>query len=262
MRILKPSKLLITVVLGLAPAAALAATCGDYEAELSTEQREFLQTRSIELSVPEGEVDTIRRCDANNDDQVDINDIRAIIAERNQPAAHPEDPMDADQNGVINVLDARLCVSTCSLPRCAVQNSATRSTAGAATTSSGGVPTPAECFQKEDFDGDGEEDFAAVTENTDEEQADGYNLEVVILSKNANNEVQLITYPFTGQSASETGGELTQHLSVQPPGVVDLDPGTLVLEKPGFISYRNGEPNVIFYYVDGQVQRAFYGIDD
>ena len=50
---------------------------------------------------------------------VDIWDIRAIMARRGQPAAGPDDPADANGNGVIGVDDGRLCVLQCTLPRCA-----------------------------------------------------------------------------------------------------------------------------------------------
>jgi hypothetical protein len=66
-------------------------------------------------------VDEVQRCDANGDGAVDRNDIRAIGANRNQPASGPDDPMDWDQNGTINVLDARGCQQACTLPRCAAQ---------------------------------------------------------------------------------------------------------------------------------------------
>ena len=58
-------------------------------------------------------------CDANLDDAVNILDIRIIGANRNTPAA-PGDPLDIDGNGVINVLDARLCVLECDNARCAI----------------------------------------------------------------------------------------------------------------------------------------------
>ena len=61
------------------------------------------------------------KCDIDVDGDVDRNDISAIIANRNQPAAHPDDPMDYDGNNWISVLDARGCMSLCTLPRCAVQ---------------------------------------------------------------------------------------------------------------------------------------------
>ena len=60
-------------------------------------------------------------CDTNDDGFVDIKDIRAISLSRNQPASGPDDPMDWDQNGEINVMDARACILACSLPRCAEQ---------------------------------------------------------------------------------------------------------------------------------------------
>ena len=63
----------------------------------------------------------VQVCDVNGDNVVNMHDIRAISLNRNQPATGPDDPMDWDQNGVVNILDARGCVSSCTLPRCAVQ---------------------------------------------------------------------------------------------------------------------------------------------
>jgi len=73
-------------------------------------------TQSLYLPVAE-----VLRCDANDDGAIDRNDIRAIAANRNQPATGPGDPMDWDENGTINVLDARGCQRACTLPRCAAQ---------------------------------------------------------------------------------------------------------------------------------------------
>jgi hypothetical protein len=44
--------------------------------------------------------------------------------------------------------------------------------------------------------------------------------------------------------------------------MVDLAPGTLMIDNPAIVSYRDGEPKVIYYFVDGVVHRAYYGIDD
>jgi hypothetical protein len=60
------------------------------------------------------------KCDIDMDGDVDRNDISLIIANRNQPAAHPDDPMDWDGNGIINILDARGCMRICTLSRCAI----------------------------------------------------------------------------------------------------------------------------------------------
>lgn len=59
-------------------------------------------------------------CDVDTDSDVDRLDIMAILAARNQPASGPNDPRDADGDGVITVLDARTCVAQCDLPRCAI----------------------------------------------------------------------------------------------------------------------------------------------
>lgn len=66
---------------------------------------------------------TIRRvagvCDVDGNGQVDIFDIRAIMARRNQPATGPDDPADPDGNGWIDANDARQCVLLCTNSRCA-----------------------------------------------------------------------------------------------------------------------------------------------
>ena len=255
MRTRIPSTLLVFALSALAPMAALADACSDYEQQLNEEQGEYLDMQGLVLVPPDGNVATIQRCDIDGDNMVDINDIRAISMSRNQPAAHPDDPMDWDRNSVINVLDARGCQRACSFPRCAVQAAEPEELMG-------GETAPAECFQEVDLDGDGVEDFVAVVENLEEERAEGYSLEVVILNEDADGNIQHVIYPYTGQSASETGGEISQHLSMQPAGVVDLNPGTLTLVEPAVVSYRNGEPHVIYYFVGGVLNRAFYGIDD
>jgi hypothetical protein len=60
-------------------------------------------------------------CDVNSDLRVDRDDIALITAARNQPASGPNDPRDADRNGVINVLDARKCTALCTSAQCAAQ---------------------------------------------------------------------------------------------------------------------------------------------
>jgi hypothetical protein len=59
-------------------------------------------------------------CDVDANCSVDRNDLSLILAARNTPADGPDDPRDADGNGIINVLDARKCVLQCTLPRCAI----------------------------------------------------------------------------------------------------------------------------------------------
>jgi hypothetical protein len=58
-------------------------------------------------------------CDLDGDNDVDLDDIQAILAIRGQTVPPADPSADADGNGVINVLDARLCVLECSNARCA-----------------------------------------------------------------------------------------------------------------------------------------------
>ena len=247
---------MIFVLSALAPMAALAATCGDYP--LSDAKLNYLQTQPLEIAIPEGEVPVIQRCDVNEDRVVDINDIRAISMQRNQPALHPDDPMDWDKNMVIDLLDARGCQQACALPRCATPTEPPPPEEP----QMGGETVNASCFQAEDLDGDGTEDFVGVYEHTGADtRGGGWDLEVVILKEDANGNVEAVVFPYTGQKVAGTG-ELTQHVSRQPAGVVNLNPGTLTIDQPAVVSYQSGKPRVIYYFVNGQIARAFYGIDD
>jgi len=245
----------LLIPLGLAPAAAFAAGCGDYP--LSQAQQDFIENEGLEIAIPEGDVPVIQRCDATGDNVVDIHDIRAITMNRNQPAAHPDDPMDWDKNMFIDILDARGCQRACALPRCATPNEPP-----SPGDPMGGVIETTECFQTEDLDGDGTEDFVGTYEHTgDDVRGGGWALETVILTEDANGNVEAVTFPYTGQ-VSPASGELTQHVTMQPAGTVDLLPGTVQIDEPGVIGYRNGEPKVLYYIENGEVARAFYGVDD
>ncbi len=59
-------------------------------------------------------------CDVDEDGDIDRDDINLIIAVRNTPASGPDDPRDADGDGMITALDARKCVLKCTLPRCEI----------------------------------------------------------------------------------------------------------------------------------------------
>jgi len=59
--------------------------------------------------------------DVDGDGDVDLNDVNLINAARNQPASGPNDPRDLNKDGRIDALDARIAVTKCTRPRCAVQ---------------------------------------------------------------------------------------------------------------------------------------------
>jgi hypothetical protein len=242
----------MSVPLGLAPIAVLAQACEEYQ--LSQEQLAYLDSQSLLVEAPEGTVPVIQRCDIDGDNTVDINDIRAIARARNQPAAHPDDPMDWDRNNMIDILDARGCQQACTLPRCAVQADEPEQLVG-------GTTEVADCSQTQDIDGDGSDDFVGLVEHTGPEPRGGnWTMQVVILNEDASGNVQHVTFPYTGRK-SDTD-EIQQHLSHQPAGVVNLNPGKVTIEQPAVVSYRDGEPKVLYYFQNGELARAFYGIDD
>ena len=59
--------------------------------------------------------------DIDGDGDVDLADIGLISAARNQPASGPNDPRDLNGDGRIDALDARIAVTKCTRPRCALQ---------------------------------------------------------------------------------------------------------------------------------------------
>jgi len=49
-------------------------------------------------------------CDVNGDGVIDRTDLSLISRNRNQPASGPDDPMDADGDGMITVKDVKVCI--------------------------------------------------------------------------------------------------------------------------------------------------------
>jgi hypothetical protein len=65
--------------------------------------------------------DAIRiACDVDGNQEVDVDDVDAIFAARGTAATGPDDPMDANGDGIISVNDGRICVLECTNPLCAV----------------------------------------------------------------------------------------------------------------------------------------------
>lgn len=58
-------------------------------------------------------------CDIDADDDIDVDDVNLIFSARNTPSSGPNDPRDADGDGVITVLDGRICALKCTLENCA-----------------------------------------------------------------------------------------------------------------------------------------------
>lgn len=234
------------------PVTAFAANC---EHEISAEQQSFLDQQNLQIKKPEGELMVVQRCDTNADNVVDIEDIRNISLARNQPARHPDDPMDWDGNNLINVLDARGCVQACTLPRCAPALPQPEPV--------GGRTEETKCSISQDLDGDGAEDFVGIFENTGEELAGGYNLKLVLVNRDEGGNLQQTTINYAGKMVEEDGKlKVKMHLSEQPAGPVDLSPGGVMLSRPGIVAYSNGVPRVLYYWVNGKLRRAAYLVDD
>lgn len=248
------------LVTGLASASAYAG-CGDFTSSLSSQQGDYLASLQLEIQEPEGEFGDFAvtmKCDVNDDSAVDITDIRAISLKRNQLPTSDMDPSDWNDDGRIDVLDARGCVQACTLPRCAVPAPQQIPEPEVVTGSSEGE----ECFQAEDLDGDNRMDFAGLYEYTGEQQrSSDWNLDLVFLYTDQGGQTRHVVFPSAGRSSAEKG-EVYDTLKVQPPGVVDLMPGSVTLDRPGIVSYRNGEPAVLYFWQDGRYTQRVFSVYD
>ena len=70
-------------------------------------------------------------CDVDANGVIDSNDITLIFSATNTPATGPDDPRDADGDGLITVNDASQCVLQCTLPNCEVVSANAPPTANA-----------------------------------------------------------------------------------------------------------------------------------
>ena len=254
--------LMALVPIGLVPIAALGAGCGDYP--LTQEQSDYLMSQSLPIAIPVGEVPVIVRCDVDGNNVIDQNDLAIIRAHRGEAPAHPDDPMDWDGNGVIHGRDVGGCASSCTSKGCSAQEPDEEEGMQAAQEQELEPleGDPAACHQIGDFDGDGADDLIAIYDYTGSDpRYFDWTLQVLILTKDSGGNFQHILLPFTGKQSS-TSGDLAQHLSLQPSGLVDLNPSAITIDQPGVVSYRNNKPEVIFYFDNGTPAQAYYGVDD
>ena len=253
------STTITTLLAGAIVPTGAYAGCADFA--LSPNQSEYLAAQALEIQEPEGEFGDFAitlKCDVNDDSAIDINDIRAISGKRNQLATSNTDPSDWNEDGRIDALDARGCVQACTLPRCAVPAPQQIPAPAVVTGSSEGE----ECFQVEDLDGDSNPDFAGLYEYTgDQPRSSDWNLDLVFLYTDEGGQTRHVVFPSAGRSSAEKG-EVYDTLKVQPPGVVDLMPGSVTLDRPGIVSYRNGEPAVLYYWQNGRYTQRIFSIDD
>jgi hypothetical protein len=253
--------LILAALIPIGP--ALAAGCGDYP--LSQAQSDYLQSQITDIAIPTGNVPFVQRCDVDDNSIIDRRDLDLIRAARGEAAAHPDDPRDWDGNGIIHGRDVGGCASSCTSKGCSIQDDVAEQEGLETAMEEGSATLPGDtggCYQIADFDGNATNDFLGIFEYTgNKTRGNNWALEVIILLEDGAGNVHHVEYPYAGQ-IEDGNGDMLQHLSLHPPGVVDLDPGSLTLTTPGVVSYRNNEPKTIYYLNNGSMSQAFFGIDD
>ena len=250
------------------PTATLADTCGDYP--FSQAQIDYLQAEVPDFQIPEGEVPFVQRCDVDGNEVVDRRDLAQIILAKGEPASHPDDPRDWDGDGVIHGRDVGGCASSCTNNSCSTNpNTGNSKNAGnkggkkGGSTGSNGLPGgPGACFRAADFDGDGSTDLAAIVQYTGGDfRAFNWDLELLILFETPTGDVTHLRLPWSGRRSADESS-IQQHVAVQPAGPVNLMPGSVTIDHPGIVSYRDGVPRELIFFRNNQLRHAFYGIDD
>jgi hypothetical protein len=92
---------------------------GEYILELTVSDGQASDTDEMVVEVIA--IVAPKMCDMDGNDFIDRLDIQEIMQRRNTPAMSGFDPADWNQNGLINILDARGCVLECDLARCAIK---------------------------------------------------------------------------------------------------------------------------------------------
>jgi putative hemolysin len=64
--------------------------------------------------------DSVPRCDADGDTDIDQNDLSLISKARGKPVSGPNDQRDANGDGLITPADVKVCIPKCTRPNCAV----------------------------------------------------------------------------------------------------------------------------------------------
>ncbi|WP_395340716.1 PKD domain-containing protein [Ningiella sp. W23] len=89
---------------------------GTYEVSLRVSDSEADDVDTVLITV---EPTPIARCDLDDNGVVDRIDVASIFLMNGASATGPDDPADWNEDGLINIFDARGCVTMCSLPSCA-----------------------------------------------------------------------------------------------------------------------------------------------
>ena len=120
------------------------------------------------------------------------------------------------------------------------------------------------CSLSADFNGDGELDFAGIyryrEDNGRRKRSNEWSLDLVIMYT-VDDAIKHVIFPYAGRYTA--GNEpIRSFIVVQERGEIDLMPGRLVLDWPAIVSYREGNPAVLYYWNGNRFTQRAFGVDD
>jgi len=169
--------------------------------------------------------------DLDGDGDVDKDDLSIVLDARNTPASGPDDPRDLDGDGLITGLDARMLVTLCTLPGCAIPPKVTIST-----------PPDLSFFGASPIVVTGEriDIVEAVTVNGVSATLDGLTWTVTIPLVEGSNTVLAV-------GRDENGNEGTDRIGV----VLDTTPPSISITSPTEgETVGNGQPSITLVWAD------------
>ena len=117
------------------------------------------------------------------------------------------------------------------------------------------------CHISVDLTGNGQMDFAGLYKYSGpKKRSNHWDLDLVILYSSGNT-IKHIIYPYSGQIVAKDAS-VKEYLVMHNPGVVDLMPGRLSLDRPGIVAFRNGRPAVTYYWNGKGFSQQPMGVDD
>lgn len=117
------------------------------------------------------------------------------------------------------------------------------------------------CNVVQDMNGDGKTDYAGIYHyKGSKKRSDDWSLDLIFMYS-VDDRIEQVIFPYAGRQTEGTD-TLRFYLVPHDAGDIDLMPGTITLERPALVAYRDDKPAVVYYWDGEQVAQQPIGVDD